>query len=84
MATTETLFATTIYKSALGAKDRTLNAQLRAEALALRDDDAAGRDWSAKHGYRGYTSYASLDDLPQRSPLSTPCRGPSTDMPRVS
>jgi uncharacterized protein (TIGR02466 family) len=68
MAKTETLFATTIYKSPLGARDKTLNAQLRAEALALRQDDAAGRAWSAKHGYRGYTSYASLNDLPQRSP----------------
>lgn len=68
MAATETLFATTIYKSALGAKDPTLNAQVRAEALALRQDDGAGRAWSAKHGYRGYTSYASLNDLPLRSP----------------
>lgn len=68
MATTETLFATTIYKSPLAARNRALNAQLRAEALALRDDDAAGRAWSAAHGYRGYTSYASLNDLPLRSP----------------
>jgi uncharacterized protein (TIGR02466 family) len=68
MAKTETLFATTLYKSPLGAKDPDLNAQLRAEALALRDDDAAGRAWSRKHGYQGYTSYASLNDLPQRSP----------------
>lgn len=68
MPATETLFATTLYKTALGAKDPTLNAQLRAESLALRQDDGAGRAWSAKHGYTGYTSYASLNDLPQRSP----------------
>lgn len=68
MATTETLFATTVYKSPLGAKDRALNAQLRAEILALRQDDAAGRAWCAKHAYRGYTSYGSLNDLPARSP----------------
>lgn len=68
MAKTETLFATTIYKSSLSAPDRGLNAQLRAEALALREDDAAGRVWSKKHGYRGYTSYASLTDLSTRSP----------------
>jgi uncharacterized protein (TIGR02466 family) len=68
MAKTETLFATTIYKSALGARDKSLNGQLRTEALALRDDDGAGRAWSAKHGYRGYTSYASLNDLALRSP----------------
>lgn len=68
MAATETLFATTIYKSPLAAKDPKLNAQLRAEALALREDDAAGRAWSVKNGYRGYTSYASLNDLTVRSP----------------
>ncbi len=27
----------------------------------------AGRRWCKEHGYRGYTSYASLDDLPQRA-----------------
>ena len=34
--------------------------------LAL--EDRAGRNWSKAHGYRGYTSYASLDDLPLRDP----------------
>ena len=29
---------------------------------------SAGQDWSAEHGYRGYTSYASLNDLPLRDP----------------
>ena len=28
----------------------------------------AGRRWCREHGYRGYTSYASLDDLPIRDP----------------
>ncbi len=28
----------------------------------------AGRAWSKEHGYRGYTSYASLNDLPARDP----------------
>ncbi len=32
----------------------------------LRDEDAAGRAWCRAHGYGGYTSYASLDDLPRR------------------
>ena len=27
---------------------------------------AAGRAWCRDHGYGGYTSYASLDDLPRR------------------
>jgi uncharacterized protein (TIGR02466 family) len=67
MAKSETLFATTIYKAPLGLGGG-LNRQLRLECLALREDDGAGRAWSAKNGYKGYTSYASLTDLPLRSP----------------
>jgi uncharacterized protein (TIGR02466 family) len=33
----------------------------------LADEDAAGRAWCRTHGYGGYTSYASLDDLPTRA-----------------
>ena len=29
---------------------------------------AAGKRWSRDKGYRGYTSYASLNDLPRRDP----------------
>ncbi|HJU77574.1 MAG TPA: TIGR02466 family protein, partial [Sphingomicrobium sp.] len=31
-------------------------------------DDQAGRRWSREHRYSGYTSYASLADLPKRDP----------------
>jgi len=31
-------------------------------------DDKAGRAWSKEKGYPGYTSYASLNDLPLRDP----------------
>ena len=34
----------------------------------LAADDQAGRRWSRDKGYKGYTSYASLDDLPRRDP----------------
>ena len=34
----------------------------------LAEDDEAGRRWSRAHGYRGYTSYASLNDLTSRDP----------------
>jgi len=34
----------------------------------LAIDDRAGRRWSRDKGYKGYTSYASLDDLPRRDP----------------
>ncbi|MBR9834774.1 MAG: hypothetical protein GYB42_06205 [Alphaproteobacteria bacterium] len=34
----------------------------------IEDGDMAGHDWCEREGYPGYTSYASLDDLPQRAP----------------
>jgi uncharacterized protein (TIGR02466 family) len=33
----------------------------------LAAEDKAGQAWCREHGYGGYTSYASLDDLPQRA-----------------
>ena len=33
----------------------------------LAAEDAAGRAWSKANGYGGYTSYASLNDLPRRA-----------------
>ena len=33
----------------------------------LEAEDRAGQRWAKEHGYRGYTSYASLDDLPKRA-----------------
>ncbi|WP_084395734.1 TIGR02466 family protein [Henriciella aquimarina] len=34
----------------------------------IEDGDTAGHTWCEEKGYPGYTSYASLDDLPQRAP----------------
>lgn len=34
----------------------------------IEDGDQAGHDWCEREGYPGYTSYASLDDLPVRAP----------------
>jgi len=69
MASIERLFATKIYRASLtGAAANRLNRELLAECKQIARDDRAGRDWSRAHGYRGYTSYASLADLPQRSP----------------
>jgi uncharacterized protein (TIGR02466 family) len=45
-----------------------LNAALEVAALSLSQDDEAGLKWCEKHGYPGYTSYASLDDLAWRIP----------------
>lgn len=60
------LFATQFYEGELG--DPELLAELEEACLALAEEDAAGRHWSRDHGYRGYTSYASLNDLPRRDP----------------
>ena len=60
------LFPTYFYEAAIA--DDALLADLSASCAALASDDVAGRRWSREHGYRGYTSYASLNDLPQRDP----------------
>ena len=61
-----TLFATPFYETRV--EDPALLAGLEQSCRALAEDDAAGRRWSRKHAYRGYTSYASLGDLPARDP----------------
>lgn len=61
-----TLFPTTFYEETI--VDAALLADLDAACHTLAQEDRAGRAWSKAHGYRGYTSYASLDDLPQRDP----------------
>uniref|UniRef100_UPI0035CC26C8 TIGR02466 family protein n=1 Tax=uncultured Sphingomonas sp. TaxID=158754 RepID=UPI0035CC26C8 len=64
--TTRSLFATPLYEGKL--KNAALVAELQRSCHALAEDDRAGRAWSKEHGYRGYTSYASLGDLPLRDP----------------
>ncbi len=64
--TTRALFATHFYESDLGAS--ALVEELDEACRALAEEDQAGRRWSRSHGYRGYTSYASLNDLPSRDP----------------
>lgn len=61
-----TLFASLLYQEALG--DAALIAELETSCLQLAKDDRAGRRWAREHAYRGYTSYASLNDLPTRDP----------------
>ncbi len=60
------LFATLIDEIALG--DAALCDGLERCAWVLSDEDTAGNDWCEREGYPGYTSYASLDDLPERMP----------------
>jgi uncharacterized protein (TIGR02466 family) len=60
------LFATRLYE-ADPADDRLLG-ELAHSIRTLAVDDEAGRRWSQEHRYAGYTSYASLNDLPRRDP----------------
>lgn len=60
------LFATWLYEADLG--DDRLLAELAHSIRSLAKDDEAGKRWSRDKAYRGYTSYASLNDLPMRDP----------------
>ena len=63
------LFVTQVYEASL-AGDRgfaAFNAELAQACHMLAAEDAAGRAWCRREGYGGYTSYASLDDLPRRA-----------------
>jgi uncharacterized protein (TIGR02466 family) len=64
--TVRSLFATTLYEAELG--DDRLLADLAHSVRTLAVDDQAGQRWSREHHYAGYTSYASLNDLPRRDP----------------
>ncbi|WP_294120340.1 TIGR02466 family protein [Sphingomonas sp.] len=61
-----TLFATRLYQATID--DAALLGELAHSIRVLAADDAAGRRWSRDKGYKGYTSYASLNDLPRRDP----------------
>ena len=63
---TRRLFVTEIYRTTLGGIAG-LNADLLDAAKMLAKEDKAGRAWCRQNGYPGYTSYSSLDDLPQRA-----------------
>ncbi|CAN1556617.1 Conserved hypothetical protein CHP02466 [Caulobacteraceae bacterium] len=66
--TSRALFVTRLHEASLAA-DRAfdaLNADLQDACLMLAAEDQAGRAWCKANAYPGYTSYASLNDLPQR------------------
>jgi uncharacterized protein (TIGR02466 family) len=59
------LFVTQLYEVDLAEADLD---ELAHSIRSLARDDVAGRRWSKEHRYAGYTSYASLNDLPKRDP----------------
>jgi uncharacterized protein (TIGR02466 family) len=67
MADLMTLFPTRLYRETLN--DPGLCAEIETACRVLALDDEAGQLWCQKNGYPGYTSYASLNDLPWRFPI---------------
>ncbi len=69
MARIQELFVTRIYREELqrGATSALISDLLDA-AREISAADRAGQAWSKAHDYPGYTSYASLNDLPDRHP----------------
>jgi uncharacterized protein (TIGR02466 family) len=61
----QSLFATRLYSARLPAR---LVRELDHACLAVAAEDRAGQRWAKAYGYKGYTSYASLDDLTVRGP----------------
>lgn len=64
-----TLFVSSLYEASIAA-DRgfeTFNSELEDACGMLAEEDRAGRAWCRANNYGGYTSYASLDDLPSRA-----------------
>ena len=60
------LFVTRLYQARLAGVDQ---AELEASCLSIAEDDEAGQDWCEENDFPGYTSYASLSDLPWRFPI---------------
>jgi uncharacterized protein (TIGR02466 family) len=64
------LFVTRLYHAKLAELGPPVDAEeLHASCFSIAEDDEAGQDWCEENGYPGYTSYASLTDLPWRFPI---------------
>lgn len=60
------LFPTLLHQADLPVSS--LLDELEAACWMIEEGDHAGHDWCEVEGYPGYTSYASLNDLPDRAP----------------
>ncbi|PJI93195.1 uncharacterized protein (TIGR02466 family) [Yoonia maricola] len=70
MSNITSLFATRLYHAKLSALGAALDTdEFEKSCYAIAQDDEAGQDWCEDNGYPGYTSYASLSDLPWRFPI---------------
>lgn len=70
MSDIRSLFVTRLYQAALSEHGTPIDpAEMEASCWSIAEDDEAGQAWSEENGYPGYTSYASLTDLPWRFPI---------------
>jgi len=70
MANIRSLFVTRLYHARLSEYGAPIDAQeLETSCYSIAEDDEAGQAWCEREGYPGYTSYASLSDLPWRFPI---------------
>ncbi|HHS89308.1 MAG TPA: hypothetical protein ENJ26_02950 [Rhodobacteraceae bacterium] len=70
MSQISSLFVTRLYRARLSELGKPLDGdELEASCYAIAEDDEAGQAWCEENGYPGYTSYASLSDLPWRFPI---------------
>lgn len=60
------LFVTKLYEAEIA--DEAMLEEFAHSVRSLASGDVAGQRWSDEHRYSGYTSYASLNDLPKRDP----------------
>jgi len=69
MAVTRDLFVTRVYEATLasGPGFEAFNAELLSACGMIAAEDRAGQAWCKANDYGGYTSYASLNDLPRRA-----------------
>ena len=64
------LFTTPLYHARLSDHGPGIDGdELLATCYSVAEDDEAGQAWCETEGYPGYTSYASLTDLPWRMPI---------------
>ncbi|WP_300443105.1 2OG-Fe(II) oxygenase family protein [uncultured Mameliella sp.] len=69
MTQIRSLFATRLYQARLSEHGAIDTDELEGSCYSIAEDDEAGQDWCEEQGYPGYTSYASLTDLPWRFPI---------------
>ncbi|BBU54106.1 2OG-Fe(II) oxygenase-related protein [Mameliella alba] len=69
MTKIRSLFATRLYQARLSELGAIDTDELEGSCYSIAEDDEAGQDWCEEQGYPGYTSYASLTDLPWRFPI---------------